>query len=120
MKNYKHIDLTYLNGMSGGNIDLIKEMIDIFKLQIPEFVADFDNAISNENWKQIASIAHKAKSSVSIMGIARMANILKEMESIAKQNPDKEKISEMIEDFTITTKEAIEELNSELKNLNEE
>jgi HPt (histidine-containing phosphotransfer) domain-containing protein len=120
MEHYKHIDLAYLKSMSSGNTELIKEMIEIFKQQIPEFVADFQKALDKDDRKAIAAIAHKAKSSVSIMGIARMAAVLKDMENKAKEGGDLNLISEWIEEFNSVCYQAIVELDVELEKIIEE
>lgn len=119
MEQYKYIDLTYLRSISGGNIELIMEMIDIFKQQIPEFNFNFQNALKSDDWKGIAAVAHKARSSVSIMGIARIAAVLKEMETKTKEKSGKDIIIEWVRDFEITTAEAIKELDIELKIIGE-
>ncbi len=83
---FKEIDLTYLEGIADGDQEIIKELITIFMEQVPEFVEGFENGFSEKNWKLIAALAHKAKSSVISMGMSGLGNIdLKNLELIAKQ-----------------------------------
>ncbi|MCU4157374.1 Hpt domain-containing protein [Carboxylicivirga sp. A043] len=82
---YSHIDLGYLESITDGSYDLIKELISIFIEQIPEFKDGFDEALSSKDWSKIAAVAHKAKSSVMSMGMEELGNKdLKNLELIAK------------------------------------
>lgn len=84
--SYKHINLTYLESISDGSKEMIEELISIFIEQIPEFTQDFKDGLAQKNWKKIAAVAHKAKSSVLSMGINELGNQdLKNLELVAKQ-----------------------------------
>ena len=105
------IDLSYLKSMSAGDNNLIKEMIDIFKEQVPEFISEMKLAINNNDSKAMASVAHKAKSSVAIIGITELAEFLKTLEIIATNNERKDEYPEFLNYFETTSKEAIKLLN---------
>lgn len=84
--SYQHIDLSYLESITDGSLDIIKELIAIFVEQVPEFTEDFADGMANKDWKKIAAAAHKAKSSVVSMGINNLGNIdLKNLELLTKQ-----------------------------------
>ncbi len=83
---YKWINLSYLESIAEGDRDIIHQLVTIFLDQIPEFTEGFDKNFSEKNWRQIAAIAHKAKSSVLSMGMEDLGNQdLKNLELIAKQ-----------------------------------
>lgn len=83
---YKIINLTYLESISDGDSDIIKELITIFIEQMPEFFKGFAESYDKSEWLKIAALAHKAKSSVLSMGIDELGNIdLKNLELICKQ-----------------------------------
>lgn len=104
-------DLSYLQEMSGGNKELVNEMINIFKSQVIEFVADMENHLRNREFEQLGKLAHKAKSSVSIMGLNDLAKDLKNLEDLAKHGKNPEVYPVIIQNFKSKTSEAIEELN---------
>ncbi|MBK3519003.1 Hpt domain-containing protein [Carboxylicivirga marina] len=82
---YTHIDLGYLESITDGSYDLIKELISIFIEQIPEFKEDFEEGLTSQDWGKIAAVAHKAKSSVMSMGMEELGNKdLKNLELLAK------------------------------------
>ena len=82
-------DLTYLKNMSAGNKDLMLEMITIFKQQVAEFVLEMNKLYTNKEFESLGKLAHKAKSSISIMGLADLAKELKTFENSAKAGVDK-------------------------------
>ncbi len=104
-------DLSYLQEMSGGNKDLVMEMISIFKSQVTEFAVNMENHLNNKEFELLGKLAHKAKSSVSIMGLNELAKDLKKLENLAKEGKKTEQYPVLIRKFKKETEEAIEELN---------
>lgn len=105
------VDLSYLREMSGGNKDLVLEMISIFKTQVDEFAGDMDQFLAEKKYDLLGKLAHKAKSSVSIMGLNGLANKLKELETSACAGKDIASYKGIIELFKQETQEAIKELD---------
>ena len=82
---FKEINLSYLESIADGDREIIKELIVIFLEQIPEFTEGMQSAFEKEDWRVLAGLAHKAKSSVLSMGMNDLGNIdLKNLELIAK------------------------------------
>ncbi len=110
------IDLTYLNQMSDGDKNLIIELTQIYKTQIPEFINQLQQAYNTKNWEKLAAIAHKAKSSVSIVGLNKLATSLKTLELDAKKAINTENYQNIITNFKETTLASINELEDAIKN----
>ncbi len=111
------VDLAYLRNMSAGNKDLVEEMIDIFTNQVNEFVNEMEANYESGEYEKLGKLAHKAKSSISIMGLNDLAADLKQFETIAKQGTDQEKYRGYIDKFIKETGEAVDELNEIKENL---
>jgi HPt (histidine-containing phosphotransfer) domain-containing protein len=111
------IDLTYLRNMSAGNKDLILEMIGIFRTQVDEFSEGMDKYYLSKDYEQLGRLAHKAKSSISIMGLNDLALDLKSFESLAKAGEEVDKYPVFIEKFKKETTHALEELDEVTKNI---
>lgn len=111
------VDLTYLKNMSNGNKDLILEMIGIFKTQVVEFNQGMDEHFKNNQFELLGRLAHKAKSSISIMGLNDLALELKTFEILAKEGKEIEKYPAFINNFKRETADAVEELDDVAKNL---
>lgn len=82
----KLTDLSYLREMSGNDYVIIKEMIDIFIEQIPEFLEDVSSSFESRDWQALGAISHKAKSSVRTMGMEKAGSYLEQLEHFAKGN----------------------------------
>ena len=84
--NSKIIDLSYLKEMSSNNKDIIVEMIEIFIEQTPEFTEGISNHFKNRQWTELSAVAHKAKSSVKIMGMDKLGDCLEKIEHYSRGN----------------------------------
>jgi HPt (histidine-containing phosphotransfer) domain-containing protein len=80
------IDLSYLREMSGNNKDIMIEMVEIFIEQNPEFTEGISSYFENRQWTKLGAIAHKAKSSVRIMGMDELGDCLEKIEHYSKGN----------------------------------
>lgn len=88
---FKTIDLTYLKTIADGNDDIIRELVQIFIEQVPEFTEGLQDGFKAKDWVSIAAIAHKAKSSVISMGMTDLGEKdLKNLELTAKNRRIKE------------------------------
>jgi len=111
------IDLSYLREMSGGNKELILEMISIFNSQANEFGNEMDQLLKSNQYELLGKLAHKAKSSVSIMGLEDLAQRLKDLENFTREGKNKGSYASMVDNFKQETTEAIKELNLVAQNL---
>jgi len=103
-------DLTYLNNMSGGSPEIVKEMIGIFIEQANEYITDMPNHLAQKDYLALGKLAHKAKSSISIMGMTELAADLKTLELLTKDNAEVSSYPAFVDKFLVQTKQAIEEL----------
>ncbi len=113
----KCINLEYLENISGGSKSLVKEMAEIFIEQVPEFTREMKELMEKKDYQSLGLLAHKAKSSVAIMGMNELAEDLKDFEFITKEMKDVERYPSYIERFERSCYEAILELNEIIKNL---
>ena len=114
----KVTDLGYLSDTMGGNKQMIKEVMEVFLKRAPEELSKLNNAVLKTDYTNIKSTSHKMKSSVSIMGISALVSILNEMEGLAKQNINIEKIKSLNDNVNAIYKHAIQEIESEIPNYN--
>jgi HPt (histidine-containing phosphotransfer) domain-containing protein len=111
------IDLSYLREMSGGNKELVLEMISIFSSQVKEFGDEMDMLLKNGEFEKLGKLAHKAKSSVSIMGLEELAGRLKGLENDAAVRKNIETYPVIVNNFKKATAEAVKELGVVSQNL---
>jgi HPt (histidine-containing phosphotransfer) domain-containing protein len=108
-------DLSYLKGMTGGNTEVIKEMVNIFIEQVGEISDSMDKALLEKDYSMLSKLSHKAKASVSIMGMNELAVKLKEFELKAAETKEIELYPEYVDKFKNDCAVAIDELNSHIK-----
>lgn len=104
-------DLSYLLSMSGGDDSLIFEMIEIFNTQVEEMREEMQKLESEGNFDALSKLAHKAKSSVAIMGMNSLSDSLKELEILARDMIRTDSYKAYIDRFVLETQEATIELN---------
>lgn len=112
-------DLTYLREMSAGNQELAIEMIDLFATQVNEFYQLMDDCMAEKDYHRLGQIAHKAKSSVSIMGLQNLASEMKTLELNAKKGVNVETYPVIIGKFKSETTSVVSELNQVKENISE-
>ena len=105
-------DLNYLKTMSGGDSKFIREMIDLFREQIDEYKSIMPELLEKKDYDGLSKIAHKAKSSVAVMGMTEVADLLKELEILTHDQRDVEKYEPLITHFLEQSELAITELES--------
>jgi len=115
--DYKYINTEYLEMVAGGDTALLKELIGLFRDQVAEFNQDFKVYYQEKNYTELGNLAHKAKSSVAIMGMDSLANMLKTFEVQAIDGKNREMYGSYIQRFENDTICALEELDSLVKNL---
>ena len=105
-------DLNYLKTMSGGDSKFIREMINLFREQIEEYKIIMPELLNNEDYDGLSKIAHKAKSSVAVMGMTQVSELLKELEILTHDKKEVERYEPLITHFLEQSELAITELES--------
>ena len=108
----KKLDLSYIETVCDGDKEMMKEFSDIFIAQVPEFIEEFDLAFSNKDVVSLGKIAHKAKSTVSIMGLTDLAKELSELEDHAHEGAFSESYIKYINNFKQECLNTVELLKS--------
>lgn len=106
------INLSYLTQMVGGKKELIIDIIDTFLKHVPEELNSINDAVIKNNYPLVKSLAHKMKSSVSIMGISSLTPVLEEMMALGEK-ASIEKIKELNQKLNLICHTAIEEIKKE-------
>ena len=105
-------DLNYLKTMSGGDSKFIREMIDLFREQIEEYKIIMPELLEKKDYDGLSKIAHKAKSSVAVMGMSQVSELLKELEILTNEEREVERYETLINHFLEQSEMAVIELDS--------
>jgi HPt (histidine-containing phosphotransfer) domain-containing protein len=109
--DYKFINMEYLDSISGGDHEIINEIVVLFKEQSVQIYNEMKSFLDAKNYTSLGLLAHKAKSSVAIMGMNDLAQMLKTFELQAREGIEPQLYSGYIERFRIDTEAAITELD---------
>lgn len=105
-------DLTYLKTMSGGDAAFIAEMVGLFREQMEEYENQMPDLLEKGAWDDLAKLAHKAKSSVAVMGMTDTAELLKDLEILARAGKETHRYKDYVETFLDQCRQAMDELES--------
>jgi len=108
--NYKFINSEYLDSVTGDDPQMINEIVILFKDQVREIHNEMKVLLEKKDFLKLGMLAHKAKSSVAIMGMNELATILKTLELSAKDGKNPELYESYITKFGEDTRSAISEL----------
>ena len=91
-------------------IDIVKQMVQLY---LSQGVIDFENlkvAIENQDLPEIKAKAHHIKPTLSYIGAIDLLNDFQELESWAKENKPMDIINDKFQDISISFQKLIEEL----------
>jgi HPt (histidine-containing phosphotransfer) domain-containing protein len=114
--NYKFINIEYLESVTGGDIEIISEISTMFRDQAVEIYNEMLSNLSLKNYHSLGLLAHKAKSSVAIMGMNDLVVMLKKFELLAKEGKESELYDSFITKFKLDTEAAVTELEDLVRN----
>ena len=117
--NVELTDFSYLQEMSADE-GLIREMIQLFLANTPESIDKMKQHLQENDFEALASEAHKMKPTINYMGVHSLENTIKSIESMAKQQVEAHRISELLEDMERVCDQVYAELNMKLSRLNGE
>lgn len=108
--NFTFINLEYLNEVST-NVEFKKKIFYMFKKQVEDIEKKMITALESNNTKELAELAHKAKSSVSILGMTIIAGEMIKLEQDINNQVEVDSYEKRVYDFLDSCKKAIEEIN---------
>jgi HPt (histidine-containing phosphotransfer) domain-containing protein len=114
--DYRFINMEYLDSVSGGDPGIINEIVLIFKDQVVEMYNEMRSLLEEKKYTSLGLLAHKAKSSVAIMGMKELADMLKTFELQAKEGKEPQLYESYLERFKSETNQAILEVDDLMSN----
>jgi len=85
-------------------------MIQIFNEQVPDFITNMEKHLADKNYIDLGKEAHKAKSSVIIVGMNGLGDKMKDLQLLTEQNEGIDKYPEIVSEFKTMCLAAVEEL----------
>jgi CheY-like chemotaxis protein len=92
----KLYDLTMVQAIAGGDAGFIKKMVQIFLDTIPPSVVQLNIELQQQNWDALSKLAHKMKSTIDSMGIAKLKDVIRTIEANGKQKNQLENLPALV------------------------
>jgi HPt (histidine-containing phosphotransfer) domain-containing protein len=112
-----YTDLSYLKEITGGESEIVKEMVEMFLQQIDEFKENMTKHLNEKNYVDLGKEAHKAKSSVLIVGMEELGKSLKKLQLLTELKTEAETYPSYVNMFIEQCDAAVGELQEELSKL---
>jgi len=109
-ENFLIINTDYINEVSS-NSNFKKKIFSLFRKNVSEFENEMNNAIKKKDYNALAEIAHKAKSSVSILGMKTQATEMKHFELDLREEKNIDSYKERVSEFIQICYKAIDEID---------
>ena len=104
-------DLSYLRSLTGSETDKMAKYIRMFLTGAPISIQQMDLYSLSKDWSGVKQTAHALKPQLGYFGARGAEEILKEIERMADDQVELEKIPRQIENF----RQQFEQINSELE-----
>lgn len=117
MSQIRYTNLDYLKEITGGEPDVMKEFIQMFFDQFPEFRNGMHNYLAEKKYKELGELAHKAKSSVMTFGMNDLGLRLKELQLKTQKLEAIETYPKYVDEFITIMAQAEIELKDDLSKL---
>ena len=117
MDQARYTNLDYLKEITGGESEIMKEFIQMFFDQMPEFRDGMTKYLNEKKWKELGEIAHKAKSSVMTFGMNDLGHRLKELQLKTQKLEAIDTYPIFVDEFMSTIAKAEAELQDDMSKL---
>ncbi len=104
------INLNYLEELSGGDQEFIKESIEMAIMLIPKRMARLEQAMQNADHEEVRQVAHKFKSTARMIGMP-IYEQLEEVETAARKKVAIKLLKPTIQKIITVSKEAVAHLS---------
>lgn len=105
-----YTNLDYLRLMAGDDEDTIQTMLGMLLEELPAEFEKIKIFYSDENWEELKKISHKMKSTLAFVGNDEMARANRELELLAKEMSNLDRIGSHIETIENLMPSVLQEL----------
>ncbi len=114
METEKKYDLAYLNQVFQGNKQMVNNIISLFLQQIEPYLANLESCLLEKKWLEMSTVANKAKTSTSMIGIRNMGEKILLVEQNSKNLTNLDTIPELLKNLRADYESVAPELQKEL------
>ena len=87
-----HYNLDYLKQVFQGNDAMVRRILDLFESEVPRYFEEMEDRMSKGAWRELHPLAHKAKSSIGMLGMQRLLDEVLIIEHQSRAGTSKEEV----------------------------
>ena len=91
-----HYNLDYLQQVFQGNDAMVRRILDLFEEQVPGYLTEMEDRWRQGEWRKLHPLAHKARSSISMLGMASLLEDILRIEDTSRNGVDPGDIGERL------------------------
>lgn len=103
-------DLSYLNQVFQGNQEMISSIIRLFLDQVPGYIEEMKECVERDDLLSLHPLAHKAKSSVAMLGIKSMEHSILKIEFGSKHRKNLDELPYLVTRVSSECEEVLAQL----------
>lgn len=107
------LDAYILESFYGDDFHYMCEMFGAFLEDTVPLVQKLRPALNANNWVELAVLAHKVKPAFGIVGLPDLQKSMQQLEQMAKYQPDKDKLNNLLREVEMELPELIEAVRSD-------
>jgi CheY-like chemotaxis protein len=109
----KLYDLSMVQSIAGGDESFIKRMVQIFLDTMPPSVVQMQDELKQQNWDALSKLAHKIKSTIDSMGIGKLKDVIRLIESNGKQKQNLENMAAWVQQVDDVLQDCVHQLKTD-------
>ena len=83
-----HYNLDYLQQVFQGNDAMVRRILDLFEEQVPGYLTEMEDRWRRGEWRKLHPLAHKARSSIGMLGMASLLEDVLYIEQASRSGID--------------------------------
>lgn len=83
-----HYNLDYLQQVFQGNDAMVLRILDVFEEEVPKYFAEMERLGRLGQWRDLHPLAHKAKSSIGMLGMKELLEEVLRIETLSRSGGD--------------------------------
>ncbi len=108
----QHINLDYLDTMTGGDEDTMQQMLEMLIDEIPTEITKMHSSAAADDWEEVFQISHKLKTTLAFIGNEDMIALNKTIEHCSRHQIDIEEVSPMVKQLNVLSNPVVDELKA--------
>lgn len=109
----KQYNLDYLKQVFQGNEAMVLRILDIFEVEVPRYFAAMVRLGQEDKWSELHPLAHKAKSSVGMLGMQPLLEDVLAIEQASRSGGSADILAPLLERAALRLESALQALRAD-------